>query len=246
MDSEGFEGGFLNVPRDRNRSGKIQRPGPDAPGGPRTRRNCDVCGEEFWPRVADVEAGKGRHCSSNCSSKALRRPKEVRCIECQSDFQSTTAKAKFCCKVCREKRTKKWGKCLGCGCRFPSAGGKKFHSRECAQAYAKAHRTAKASIGGAEFTVDEIAETLGISRETVRQRLQESRQAGLPDASVLRARGKSPGWQGRQITHAGETLSISGWAKKIGISQVAMSRRLRRMSVEEALSRPKQQNHHAH
>jgi len=43
----------------------------------------------------------------------------------------------------------------------------------------------------------------------------------------------------RRITHNGETLSISGWAKKIGIHKAVLRRRLlREQSIEVAL-RPK-------
>jgi hypothetical protein len=45
---------------------KIQRPGPDAPGGPRIEQTCEVCREPFWPRVVDVDAGHGKRCQKRC------------------------------------------------------------------------------------------------------------------------------------------------------------------------------------
>jgi hypothetical protein len=70
-------------------TGKIQRPGPNSPGGPRVERSCEVCKEPFWPRSVDVAAGKGRHCSSNCSSKAFRRTPVCRCGKRTSSYTAT-------------------------------------------------------------------------------------------------------------------------------------------------------------
>lgn len=93
---------------------KIQRPGPDSPDGPRVARNCQVCALEFWPRQVDVIAGKGKHCSNNCSSKAFRKPpapKKSTCTTCGKAIQSAAGGKKFCE-----------------GCRFPK---KSFTCRQC-------------------------------------------------------------------------------------------------------------------
>ena len=104
--------------RNRNRSGKLQRakPGDRERDVPRVRRLCEVCGLEFWPRVCDVERGWGRHCSSNCSSKALRKTKHYsyRCGRCgrrgKGKTHSTKQKRKFCDGCLRPPR-----KCENCG-----------------------------------------------------------------------------------------------------------------------------------
>jgi len=77
-----------------NRSGKIQRPGPQSPGGPRVRRDCQRCGREFWPRVVDVERGHGRHCSTTCQAKVLRKKKHLACDGCGEPL--FTFRARYC------------------------------------------------------------------------------------------------------------------------------------------------------
>ena len=42
----------------------------------------------------------------------------------------------------------------------------------------------------------------------------------------------------RLLTHNGRTMSLSGWAKELGISHQAMFLRLKKMPVHEALTRP--------
>lgn len=42
----------------------------------------------------------------------------------------------------------------------------------------------------------------------------------------------------RRYTHDGATLTLREWAERIGITQQAMSLRLKRLPVEEALSMP--------
>jgi hypothetical protein len=44
----------------------------------------------------------------------------------------------------------------------------------------------------------------------------------------------------RKLTHGGETMTMSGWSRRIGISPSTLSERLTRMSVGDALSLPKQ------
>lgn len=80
---------------------KVQRPGPNSPGGPRVERICDVCRRTFWPRVVDVQAGKGKHCSSTCSSKALRKKRGYECAGCSITFQAFPPGRRFHSKACR-------------------------------------------------------------------------------------------------------------------------------------------------
>lgn len=42
----------------------------------------------------------------------------------------------------------------------------------------------------------------------------------------------------RTYTHAGQTLTVREWAARIGITQQAMSLRLKRLPLDEALSMP--------
>lgn len=123
----------------RNRSGKIQKPGPDSPGGPRVERLCQQCGESFWPRVVDVKAGHGKHCSTTCSGKAFRRPQHGKCGRCGADTSGATA-PKFC-DVCRpivtEERAaalRKTFVCAKCGKTFQrkkTGNSKRFCSKAC-------------------------------------------------------------------------------------------------------------------
>lgn len=223
-------------------TGKIQRPGPDAPGGPRVKRVCEVCEHEFWPRVVDVQRGWGKHCSSNCSSKALRRTTTFKCAGCGMVGLSKDSRKKWH-PECWQKKIEEGRRraCEECGGEFLKKrdGSDRFCSHGCA---AKSS-VARAMIGGVEFTVDEIAEARGVSRETVRSQLQRIRREGRPDDDILvvrRGGGRKNhfGSRGRVLELNGETLNQTQWAKRIGISQVALSRRLRTMSVEEALTKP--------
>jgi 5-methylcytosine-specific restriction endonuclease McrA len=76
---------------------KVQRPGPDTPGGPRVARNCEVCHQEFWPRVVDVQQGWGKHCSNTCSGK-ISRDKVAYPIACKRCGLSFVARnvVKYC------------------------------------------------------------------------------------------------------------------------------------------------------
>lgn len=226
-------------------TGKIQRPGPDAPGGPRVRKVCEVCEHEFWPRIVDVQRGWGKHCSSNCSSKAFRKTKVFRCVWCGRPGESPSPDTRWhpeCIRAAQEKRRTR--ACEWCNEEFQvDAGSKrKFCSDKHATEAMRHARSAKAMIGGVEFTVDEIAEARGVSRETVRDQLQRIRREGRPDDDLLvvqrgGARNRY-GSQGRVLSLNGESMNLGQWAKRIGISQVALSRRLRTMSVKEALTKP--------
>lgn len=72
---------------------KIQRPGPDAPGGPRVEQSCEVCGFAFWPRAVDVEAGHGKRCQKRCELRS-------RCSAC-GKFACWGGSVETC-KACRK------------------------------------------------------------------------------------------------------------------------------------------------
>jgi 5-methylcytosine-specific restriction endonuclease McrA len=124
----------------RNRSGKIQKPGPDTPGGPRVERVCQQCGDSFWPRVVDVNAGHGKHCSTTCSANAFRRPKQGTCGRCGAPTTGTTAHKKFCdtCRLIvtkeRAAALRKTFVCEKCGKAFQrrkAGNSKRFCGRSC-------------------------------------------------------------------------------------------------------------------
>lgn len=90
---------------------KIQRPGP---GAGRIERQCEVCGDIFHPRKVDVDKGKGKHCSNNCSAKAYRRKKVSECAGCGTRVESPFIR-KYC-ETClaaykEQKRTRTCKKC---------------------------------------------------------------------------------------------------------------------------------------
>lgn len=209
---------------ERNRSGKIQRPGPDSPGGPRILRNCDQCGDAFWPRVVDVNAGKGRHCSSSCSSKAFRRPKAGECQHCGLETRpKISGKPPKFCDVCR-----------------PFIREEHAAKRRKPRAPKKDVRT-YIEINGERFTYVELASVTGKSLLTVRSQAQDARRLGLdPGREILRAKklpGNPFGGRGRLLTHDGLTLSVRQWAKRIGISAAALAKRIARLPLERALVR---------
>lgn len=220
---------------------KLQRPGPDAPGGPRVRRNCEVCGEEFWPRKEDVAAGGGRHCSNNCSSKALRRRQPAVCAYCGATFLATKGQ-----KYCRAEHARaaakahaQQAKTRTCGCgeqfRVATVTSARMACLKCV------HRasTRQVTIGGEAFTVDEIAEATGWTREHVRSLLQPANGgiANLPSLFGRRRAGNPYGPVGRRLSFAGETLPLRQWAKRIGVTATTLSKRLKRgLPIEQVLS----------
>ncbi len=48
----------------------------------------------------------------------------------------------------------------------------------------------------------------------------------------------SAGFNEKVLTHNGETLSVSAWARNLGLSHQTLSARLKKMSVHEALTKP--------
>lgn len=89
---------------------------------------------------------------------------------------------------------------------------------------------------GVTRTLTEWARSAGVCKATIRRRLK----AGNSFAQALR-----PSRQGgsrnnvRMLEHAGTTLSMTEWAKRLGISQSAMSKRLASgWTIERALTEP--------
>jgi hypothetical protein len=202
--------------RNQNRSGKIQRPGPESPGGPRVERACEVCKNLFWPRAVDVAAGKGRHCSTNCSSKALRKPKLCACGKPRS-YKATK------CRSCKRLR-----RCEFCYQAFTPRT-PKASKRFCCPGHAIDANRARVTIAGVEFTVAEVATVLGTSSKSLCEKLRD-RRGESPEQALFRSRrnGGRPGQpRERPLTFGGETLLIGEWARRLGISQQALSKRIR-------------------
>lgn len=91
---------------------------------------------------------------------------------------------------------------------------------------------------GKTLSLAQWARELGISRFIVSQRLKR----GLPVEEILRTekhahRGENH--HQKLITFNGVTMNQKQWAEKIGISPQSISRRLKTMSVEQALSQHK-------
>jgi hypothetical protein len=212
---------------------KIQRPGPDAPGGPRVPATCVVCDYVFWPRKVDVDNGHGKYCRNTCSSKAQRRPCSLRCVVCGKKFTSFSADAKLCCNAkCAERyydqRYNRVRKCKNCGCEYRKK--QKRSARFCGSKCSLESTKAKMRIAGKEFFVADVADAVGIDHASMRQRLQEVRKAGSPDEKALKTnrKGRSPGSpRFRMLTAHGKTQCITDWAKELGISATAIARRIR-------------------
>jgi transposase-like protein len=211
-------------------SGKIQKPGPDSPGGPRVERTCEVCQEPFWPRAVDVAAGKGRHCSTNCSSKALRKPKLCACGKPRSD------KARQC-RACSPSLQRKRFRCEHCGAEFARRT-RKASRRFCSPEHARAALRAKVTIAGVDFSVAELASVLGTSSLALRDKLRQRRNEP-PEQALFRHRRWENGGRRPPLTFNGETLTRRAWAARLGISYQALSNRLKfGWSLEKALTTP--------
>ena len=93
-------------------------------------------------------------------------------------------------------------------------------------------------IGGEARTMDEWAAQAGLTKSVVYRRVK----AGMTLAEALttgRKRGRSE--RDRLVTIGGETLNLSGWAKRYGITVAGICQRMRRgMSPVEAITSPKQ------
>lgn len=93
---------------------------------------------------------------------------------------------------------------------------------------------------GRTLSMSQWSRELGISRFVISARVKQ----GLPIEEILRKelhahRGENHSQN--LITFQGMTLNQQQWADKIGISPSSLGRRLKRMSIEEALSLPKRE-----
>jgi hypothetical protein len=219
-----------------NRSGKIQRPGPDTPTGKvktvRVARACEQCGVEFWPRVVDVRAGKGKHCSSNCSSKAYRKPKtyKAKCARCGREMVGANDAGrppKYCAAECRKAAGRDAGRaarkrCAEAGCAEPRANSGRY-----CEGHWKGARPS-IEIAGERFLISEVARASGIDRNLIAERV---RRHGHDTAMLFSRRQpgqpRSPQPHALQITHNGRTDTRKGWARLLGVSDTAIVRFMR-------------------
>jgi hypothetical protein len=86
------------------------------------------------------------------------------------------------------------------------------------------------TVAGGRGTARELASLAGIAVSTVYQRMVK----GKP---VLESRRSQP----RLVTVHGETLNVSEWAKRVGVSRERMRQRLNKYPVEVAVVTPRGQ-----
>ena len=94
------------------------------------------------------------------------------------------------------------------------------------------------TFNGKTQSMSEWARELNISREAIFNRLKR----GLPLHEVLRKEKHTHRGENHfetLVTFNGQTLNQKQWAEKLGISATSLGRRLRKMSVEEAFTKPK-------
>lgn len=91
------------------------------------------------------------------------------------------------------------------------------------------------TCGGVSRTMTEWAVALGVGESTIACRLKR-----YPVETALQKRLPRPpaGTAGRLIMFRGTRLNITGWAARLGISRPGLERRLSRMSVKQALTKP--------
>jgi len=95
----------------------------------------------------------------------------------------------------------------------------------------------KLTYKGETLSIKEWAKKLNLLDATIRRRLKE----GWPTSKVL-SQKRFKGGSGFQtkiilITWQGKTLSMTGWAKKFGVSRQRISKLLQDYSADEAFSR---------
>lgn len=96
----------------------------------------------------------------------------------------------------------------------------------------KCQRRGVVKAHGKEMTYEEWSKETGLSATVIRSRIYN----GWPPERAISAQ-KNPKY--RFLTHNGEPLLMTQWAKRLGLTKEGLRQRLERMSVEEALSRPK-------
>jgi hypothetical protein len=123
---------------------------------------------EFWPRDVDVARGWGRHCHSNCSSKAHQKPKvyQATCQGCGETFEAKSDGARWH-KECRRKyQIEQAGKVVCDGC-----GRSKASDAECSYCawFADKERREKVARGeSTKMTTEQFAALRGCGGATVR------------------------------------------------------------------------------
>ena len=96
-------------------------------------------------------------------------------------------------------------------------------------------QTASITFQGRTRTKPEWAQHLGLSLSGLNLRLRH-----YPVNVALRKKLPKPRNQpqGRLLTFKGTTLSLSAWARRLGLSKRCLQKRLTKMSVEQALAMP--------
>ena len=86
------------------------------------------------------------------------------------------------------------------------------------------------------LSLDRLSELSGVAKSTIRERLRKGwplEEVLDPEAGKRRSRSTPPK---RFITFQGRTQGMSEWAREIGVSRITLRERLKRMSVERALT----------
>lgn len=171
-------GSEKRVHASKNRSGKLDHPGPNAP-GERVRRICQnpACGREFWARRVDVERGWAKFGSTGCSAKAQRGKREVKCIVCGKKFMAFAhgkGTRKTCSKECLMSLSMPpIRRCPDCGKDFVEAGVKRCGP--CRSNYGRPTRSGEA-LAGVRFV--RLAEFAKIARRSY-QAVNEAARSGV-------------------------------------------------------------------
>lgn len=91
------------------------------------------------------------------------------------------------------------------------------------------------TFNGETLLLVEWAERLRVPPNTLHARLTRLK---WPLEKALTAQPRSASKQHRLLTHNGETLCLAAWARRVGLHPDTLGDRLKRMSLEAALSLP--------
>ena len=67
---------------------------------------CQFCHKTFIADSRELNRGNAKFCSLSCACKygnANKPLKHCTCVQCGKEFESTSTKAKYCCKQCKLK-----------------------------------------------------------------------------------------------------------------------------------------------
>lgn len=207
----------------RNRSGKLDHPGPEA-GGKRIKVTCQArrCGREFWARECDVRRGWAQYGSTACSAREQRSLNEEPCAGCGKPLLAPMASKTRYHLRCVPRQPRKERVCAQCGREYrPGADCK---SRRCERCRALPIRKATVKIAGITFGAEEIDAARGASAGATLRRLNAS-------ASIMarsRARGGAPSGPRSAFVFHGEKASLNEWGRRCGVSATMLSKRLKR------------------